>query len=284
MKKLLAKPLIDQEIESLKNRVEQLKNKGVNPCLKIVLVGQDPASLIYTRNKKRFGDQVGADVEILRLDADIIKSEFLAQMIQLSQNQKVHGIIVQLPIPSHLQDIDLENLVPPNKDVDGFNFQNIGALIKGETSKSFISCTPKGIMELLNYYQLDLAGKHAVVIGRSMIVGKPLSMLLTNANATVTLCHSKTLKLHEHTRRADFIFSAVGKSEYLDENYIGSNLPVVVDVGINRNQQGKLVGDVNFERVAPLCSAITPVPGGVGPLTIMSLMQNLLQAAENSIA
>ena len=204
-------------------------------------------------------------------------------ILELAQDQKVHGLLVQLPLPKHLHKIDLKELIPAEKDVDGFHYLNLGKLIASNTSDSFIPCTPKGILQLLNYNHISLEGKHAVIIGRSLIVGKPLSVLLTNHNATVTLCHSYTQNLERLTKEADIIFVAIGIPNFLGKTYLSNTKKqIIIDIGINTRPDKKLCGDVNFNEIQNLVEAITPVPGGIGPLTILSLTQNLLLAAERS--
>lgn len=281
---LRSKPVVDHHLQDLKQECEQLKAKGVNPSLKIILVGDDPASQVYTNLKKKFCAKWGADCEIVKLAADVSKQEFLDRVEGVVQDPAVHGVIIQVPVPEQLKGIDLEKLIPPEKDVDGFHFQNVGSTLKEDgQAQTLTSCTPKGIITLLDFYQIPIEGKHAVVIGRSMIVGKPLACLLINRNATVTVCHSRTKNLAHFTKQADLIFCAIGKAKFLNSDHIGSNNPVVVDVGTNQLPNGKLCGDVDYDSVYDQVSAISPVPGGVGPLTILTLAQNLLQAAKNSL-
>ncbi|MBK23932.1 MAG: bifunctional methylenetetrahydrofolate dehydrogenase/methenyltetrahydrofolate cyclohydrolase [Halobacteriovorax sp.] len=278
-------PLVEKELESLRERCESLKSKGVTPSMKVLLVGENKASLIYTRNKKKFCEKFGADCEIINLSEEILESEFLAKVKEISERNDVHGCFVQLPLPKHLQHIDCGALISPEKDVDGFHVHNIGELFKGDPkSNGLMPCTPQGVVNLIEYYGNDLSGKNVVIIGRSLIVGKPLSLLLLNKNATVTVCHSRTKDLPEHTKRADIIVSAVGRPRFLTSDYLSKDKnQILVDVGINHDSEGKLCGDMDYENIKDKCAAITPVPGGVGPLTILSLAQNLLQAAENSL-
>lgn len=276
---LKAKPVVDQSVEELRRKCQELKERGINPAMRVILVGNHKPSLIYTRNKKRFCEKIGADCEILHWPEDIDEQKFLKQVEETGKDPKVHGLFIQLPLPKHLEHLKVGELVPPAKDVDGFHSRNTGALYSGLTGdKILLPCTPKGIVTLLNHYNIKLAGTHIVVIGRSKIVGRPMAMLATNQNATVTLCHSHTKNLEKHTQRADIIISAVGKPRFLNKSYIGDNQPVIVDVGINHDANGKLCGDVDFDDVQEIVKAITPVPGGVGPMTILSLVQNLLQA------
>ncbi len=275
---LLAKPLIDQKLSQLKKQCQQLKAQGVKPCMKVILVGHHPPSLIYTRNKKKKCEEVGIDCEILHYPEDITADNFTQQVMSITQDPNIHGCFIQLPVPAQLQSLDLAALIPPDKDVDGFHSTNIASLYHHQPENRYLQpCTPKGIINLLKFYNIPVKGKHAVVIGRSAIVGKPMALMLLNQDATVTLCHSRTPDIPQWTRQADLIISAVGKPQFLNRDFIGKNRPVVIDVGINRNTEGKLCGDADFESIKDLCSAITPVPGGVGPLTILSLVENLLK-------
>ena len=281
---LKSAPVVSHFTQLLESQTNELKKQGVTPSMKVFLVGEHPPSMIYTRNKKRFIEKFGGDCEIIKLPESISEKDFLNKVKSVTSDDSVHGVFIQLPVPSQLQSIDIGNLIPPEKDVDGFSDKNLSALIKGSTGEdALISCTPKGVLTLLDFYKIPLERKNIVVIGRSLIVGKPMSLLGTNRNATVTICHSKTNNLKEHTRTADIIISAVGISKFLNKDYIGTNNPVVIDVGINHDEDGKLCGDIDYQDVKDLCSAITPVPGGVGPMTILSLAQNLLQAASKSL-
>ena len=284
---LISKPIIEQELENLKIRCDKLKNRGITPNLQVLLVGNNKASKIYTNRKKKFCESFGAKCDIHHLNENISVDEFINELNKISSDKNVHGTFVQLPLPKQLANLEVEKLIPAEKDVDGFHPFNLFALLSDDKkSDYFRPCTPYGVMNLLKYYNISISGKHAVIIGRSMIVGKPMQMLLTNANATVTLCHSKTQNLSELTKKADIIISAIGKPKFLNETYIHpdqKNKTVVIDVGINTDQDGNLCGDVDFDKVSPLVYAITPVPGGVGPLTILTLSQNLLQAAEKII-
>ncbi|OFZ25529.1 MAG: hypothetical protein A2381_17390 [Bdellovibrionales bacterium RIFOXYB1_FULL_37_110] len=284
---LISKPIIDQELESLKIRCNKLKKNGIIPNLQVLLVGNNKASKIYTNRKKKFCESFGAKCDIHHLDENISVNDFVIELNKISSAANVHGAFVQLPLPKHLANLEIEKLIPAEKDVDGFHPFNLFSLLSDNKKNDYFRpCTPYGVMSLLKYYNISVSGKHAVIIGRSMIVGKPMQMLLTNANATVTLCHSKTENLSELTQKADIIVSAIGKPNFLNETFIHpsqKNKTVVIDVGINTNQDGNLCGDVDFNKVSPLVYAITPVPGGVGPLTILTLSQNLLQAAEKNI-
>lgn len=275
-KPLLAKPVVDAAISRLSSQVSSWRERGIIPTIKVLLVGNHPPSLIYTRNKKRFIESLGADCEIIHLDETVTAKDFLAKANAIASNPEVHGCFVQLPLPKHLATIDVSTLFPATKDVDGFHSDNLKALISGDESGGLMPCTPKGIMTMLRHYGFDPAGKRAVVIGRSMIVGKPMALMLTNANATVSICHSKTSDIASYTKDADLIVVAVGKKDFLQAHHLGDNKPWVIDVGQN------VVDDVLFGDVAAAafekCGALTPVPGGVGPMTICSLGENLLQA------
>ncbi len=277
---LKAEVLRREGLKTLKLRTESLKTEGIVPMLKVLLVGDNSASVIYTNNKKKYVESFGGLCHILKINKTIKEKEFLNIVQHISKDSHVHGILIQLPLPKGpLSSLVLGPLVPPSKDVDGFHPVNFHRLVVGDNS-ALLPCTPKGVISLLEYYNISLESKNIAVIGRSMIVGKPLAALLTNKNATVTLCHSGTKALEDITKRCDIIISAVGKENFLGKKHIGNNRPVVVDVGMNRNHKGQVCGDVNFDEVAPLTSAITPVPGGVGPMTVHSLAQNLLQATE----
>ncbi|ATH09348.1 bifunctional 5,10-methylene-tetrahydrofolate dehydrogenase/5,10-methylene-tetrahydrofolate cyclohydrolase [Halobacteriovorax marinus] len=282
---LKSAPIVKKSLEELSARSKALIDSGITPCMKVILVGDNPASIIYTRNKKRFMEKFGAECEIIKLDKDLTEKEFLARVDQISGDEKTHGCFVQLPLPKHLSHIDVGELIPPHKDVDGFNKANIISLYKGETGEgSLIPCTPKGIVTLCDYYGIELSSKNIVVIGRSLIVGKPLSMLLSNHNATITLCHSKTKNLEAHTKAADIIITAIGVPKFLKREHLSdSKEQYIIDVGINQNEDGTLCGDVDFKNVSDHVAGLTPVPGGIGPMTILSLAQNLLQAAEKSL-
>jgi methylenetetrahydrofolate dehydrogenase (NADP+)/methenyltetrahydrofolate cyclohydrolase len=284
MSKLLkAAPFVEEKLEHLKLMCAELKDKGLTPRMEVILVGVHRASKLYTTKKKKFCESFGAECEIHRLDEKIDEASFLRKLKEMAENPKVHGCFVQLPLPDHLSGLDVAHLIPPEKDVDGFHPENLYNVMLG-SGKALWPCTPLGIMQLLEYYQIPVLSKHVVIIGRSMIVGKPLAQMMTNANATVTLCHSRTKNLHEYTKQADIIVSAVGRSRYLNESYLNEGgQQVLIDVGINHDEEGKLCGDIDAEKIKDKVHAYTPVPGGVGPLTILSLSQNLLQAAKNHL-
>ncbi len=278
-RELAAKPLRDKELAVLQSQCEELKRQGVWPHLKVILVGDHPPSVIYTRNKKAFCESFGARCEIVNLDKGLSEQDFLEALSKITNDEDVHGCFVQLPLPKHLAHLDVGKLIPPEKDVDGFHPLNLARILEGDED-GLIPCTPKGIMTLLKFNKIDVAGKHVVIIGRSLIVGKPLSLLMTNHNATVTLCHSRTRDLAAHTLQADIIVTAVGVHKVIGPEHLRkSGDQILIDVGMNKNEEGALCGDMDLEPMKKHCSAYTPVPGGVGPMTIFSLAQNLLQAA-----
>lgn len=264
--------------ERIRNEVTQFAEKtGKRPGLAVVIVGEDPASQVYVRNKKRACEEVGMYSEEYALPATTTENELLALVEKLNQDPKINGILVQLPLPQHLDAEKVILAIDPRKDVDAFHPQNVGKIMIG--NYSFLPCTPAGVMELLKHYGIDLCGKHCVIIGRSNIVGKPQAMLMLKENATVTICHSRTKNLAEITKQADVVVAAVGKPGFVTADMIKEGA-VVVDVGINRTAEGKLCGDVDFASVESKASYITPVPGGVGPMTITMLLQNTLTAAK----
>lgn len=251
--------------------------RGYAPGLAVVIVGEDPASQVYVRNKARACEEVGFYSEVHRLPAETTQDELNALIDRLNASQNIHGILVQLPLPRHLDAEAVTLRIDPRKDVDAFHPYNVGKILLGDPV--FLPCTPAGIMELLRRSGIDPAGKRCVVVGRSNIVGKPMALLLLAANGTVTVCHSRTVGLADLTREADILVSAVGRPNFITADMVRPGA-VVIDVGMNRDASGKLVGDVDFPSVAPLCSFITPVPGGVGPMTITMLLRNTLVAAE----
>lgn len=260
--------------------VEELKNsKGVTPGLAAVLVGDDPASEIYVRNKRKACEKVGIYSEEHKLPAETTEEELLALVDKLNNDPKINGILVQLPLPDHINETNILRNVTPLKDVDGFHPENVGMLVEG--NPRFISCTPYGIIKMLDYYNIDIKGAEAVVVGRSNIVGKPIGMLLLHRHATVTTCHSRTKDLGEVTRRADILVAAIGRANFITADMVKDGA-VVIDVGINRNDEGKLTGDVDFGNLSDKVSYITPVPGGVGPMTITMLLWNTLESAKLS--
>ena len=258
-------------------KVKELKaQKGIIPGLAVIIVGEDPASKVYVRNKHRACEEVGFASFGYELPTETTEEELLSLVDKLNHDDAVHGILVQLPLPKHLNEEKILLAIDPRKDVDAFHPYNVGKIMIG--NYDFLPCTPAGVMELLRRSNIEISGKECVVVGRSNIVGKPQAMLLLQANGTVTICHSRTKDLREVCRRADILIAAIGKPEFFDASYVKEGA-VVIDVGINRRADGKLCGDVNYEDVAPHTSYITPVPGGVGPMTIAMLMQNTLTAA-----
>lgn len=263
--------------QGLEPRVEALKAKGVTPGLTVVVVGDDPASAIYVRNKERASNKLGMNGTVLRLSGETTQEELLTVVRKLNADDSIHGILVQLPLPKHIDEHAILREIDPDKDVDGFHAMNAGRLLNGE--KGFVACTPKGVMRLLETTGVDLNGKNAVVVGRSNIVGKPMALLLLQKNCTVTIAHSRTRNLADVTRAADILVVAVGRAGMITGDMIKPGA-VVMDVGINR-VDGKVVGDVDFESAKEVASYITPVPGGVGAMTIAMLMENTVEAAEN---
>ena len=263
----------------LKDEVEKLKkDENIHPKLAVIMVGSDPASQIYVRNKSKACDEIGIEFEEFLLDENTTQKELLDLIDKLNENEKVNGILLQSPIPKNLDINEAFRRISPEKDVDGFNPVNVGKLTLGQ--KGFISCTPCGVIKMLEEYNIDIEGKNAVVLGRSNIVGKPMSQCLLNKNATVTICHSKTKNINDITKNADIIVAAIGKKEFVKGDMVKEGA-VVIDVGINRGEDGKLKGDVDFEEVSKKASYITPVPGGVGPMTIAMLMTNVVKAAKD---
>ena len=263
--------------EQIKNDVENLKKVGC-PCgigLAVILVGDDPASQVYVRNKIKACDEVGIKSFLCKLPAESTFDEVAGTINYLNENPDVSGMILQLPLPKHLDENALIDLIDPDKDVDGCHYVQKGRLWTGRDS--LVACTPYGVMKLLDYYNIPLEGKNAVVIGRSNLVGKPLAQLLLDRNCTVTICHSRTKNLAEITSRADIVCVAIGKAKFLKADMVKDGA-VVIDVGMDRDENGKLCGDVDFADVAPKCSYITPVPGGVGPMTVTMLLANTVKA------
>lgn len=266
--------------EELALRVQRLKEKGVMPGLAVILVGDDPASQIYVKNKELGCQQVGIHSVTIRLPETASQAELEAQIDKLNADASIHGILVQLPLPQGLDEAAALARILPEKDVDGFHLLNAGKLFTGQ--RGVVACTPKGAMEMLHRTGIGLSGKEAVVVGRSNIVGKPMAMLLLQENATVTICHSRTANLAEHTRRADVLVAAVGKPRFITADMVKPGA-IVIDVGINR-VDGKVVGDVDFDAVREVAAWITPVPGGVGRMTITMLLANTIEAAERMVS
>ena len=275
-------------LEELAKKVQAFEVR--KPCVVFIRVGEDPASVSYVRKKEKTAAKIGIESRLLVFPESLTENELLDKISELNEDPSVHGILVQAPLPSHMDDRKVFNHVSPNKDVDGFNATNLGLLCQ-ENEDAFASCTPAGILELLKRTKVDTTGKHVVVLGRSLIVGKPVGMLLLQkgvpGNATVTYCHSRTPDLANHTRQADILIAAIGKPHFVDKSMVKPGA-IVIDVGINRipdesRKSGfRLVGDVDFEEVAPVSSHITPVPGGVGPMTVAMLMKNTVKAFEQS--
>ncbi len=263
--------------ERIRKETEALKEKGITPGLAVVIVGDDPASRTYVNNKKKACERVGFHSEEYALSATTTQEKLLALVKELNQRPEINGILVQSPLPKGLDEKMIVENIDPNKDVDAFHAVNVGKIMIGDFS--FLPCTPAGVIELLDYEGIDIAGKECVVLGRSNIVGKPMAMLLLHRNGTVTICHSRTKNLQEVCARADILVAAVGKPGFVTGDMVKEGA-VVIDVGINRNAEGKLCGDVDFDSVAPKAAYLTPVPGGVGPMTIAMLMQNTLTAAK----
>lgn len=264
----------------LKLRTEKLKEKGITPGLAVILVGEDPASKVYVNNKEKACIELGFYSEKYLLPEDTTEETLLNLIDKLNADEKIDGILVQLPLPRHLDEKKVTERILPIKDVDCFHPVNIGKVLTGDGV--FAPCTPAGVMEMLKYSDISVSGKNAVVIGRSNIVGKPMAMLLLKENATVTICHSKTKNLKEHTLNADILIAAVGRANFVKADMVKEGA-VVIDVGINRNKEGKLCGDVDFSEVSKKASYISPVPGGVGPMTITELMKNTLLSAEEKL-
>lgn len=263
--------------EAIKNEVAELKEKGVTPGLAVIIVGDDPASRVYVNNKKKACADLGMLSEEYALPAETTNEELLGLINELNGRKDINGILCQLPLPRHLDEKAVINAIAPEKDVDAFHPINVGGIMTGDYS--FLPCTPAGVMQMLKHYDIQTAGKHCVVIGRSNIVGKPMAMLMLHANATVTICHSRTANLAEECKRADILIAAVGKPKFVTPDMVKEGA-VVIDVGMDRDENGKLCGDVDFDAVEPICGAISPVPGGVGPMTISMLMRNTLTAAK----
>ena len=269
------KKLAKEIREDLKIKCEELKEKGIKPKLAVVMVGNDKASQVYVRNKSKVCDEIGIEFEEHLLEENIEQKVLIELLERLNKDSNVHGILLQSPIPAHLDINEAFRTIAPEKDVDGFNPVNVGKLCLNQDT--FVSCTPYGIMKMFETYNIDLTGKDVTIIGRSNIVGKPLIQCCLNKNATVTVCHSKTKDLKQHTQNADIVIAAIGKSKFVTSDMIKQGA-VVIDVGINRSDDGTLTGDVDYENVYNKASYITPVPGGVGPMTIAMLMNNVIKA------
>ncbi len=265
---------------NLAPRVAALKAKGVTPKLVVVLIGDHAASASYVRQKEKYAVKCAMESEVRRFDESVTEAEVLGELEAINADDTIHGVIVQLPVPKHISVPKVLSTIAPHKDVDGFHAENIGKLVQGEPCLQ--CCTPKGIMTMLRESGTELSGANAVVVGRSNIVGKPIAALLLNANATVTTCHSRTRNLVMHTKMADVLVIAVGRPQMINADHVKEGA-VVIDVGIHRMEDGKLCGDVDFESVKDIVKLITPVPGGVGPMTVVSLIENTIEAAEKSV-
>ncbi|BBN99059.1 bifunctional methylenetetrahydrofolate dehydrogenase/methenyltetrahydrofolate cyclohydrolase FolD [Sporolactobacillus terrae] len=257
-------------------QVELMKQKGTTPGLAVLLIGDHPASVSYVKGKVSDCQEVGIHSQLIRLPGDVAEAELLNQITKLNVDRRIHAILVQLPLPSHISEQKVVQAIRPEKDVDGFHPVNIGRIVTGQPG--FVSCTPAGILEMLRTIHLPIAGKHVVIVGRSNIVGKPVSLLFLNRDATVTVCHSKSKPLSLYTKQADILIVAAGKASLIHADDIKPGA-VVIDVGMNRNARGKLVGDVAFDEVKEKAGYLTPVPGGVGPMTRVMLLENTLTAA-----
>ena len=269
------KAIAAQIKEECKNEVLQLKKEKITVCLAVIQVGNDPASSVYVNNKKKACEYIGIESLSFELEENTTENQLMELITELNQRADVNGILVQLPLPKHIDEDKIIRSIDPKKDVDGFHPQNVGSLCIGEPG--FVSCTPAGIIELCKSSNIEMEGKECVVVGRSNIVGKPMALLLLRENATVTIAHSKTKHLKEVCKRADILIVAVGKPKIITKEYVKEGA-AVIDVGIHRLEDKRLCGDVDFDSVAPICSAITPVPGGVGPMTIAMLMHNCVES------
>lgn len=276
---LNGKKLAKKVREEVKAEVDKLKLQGINPKLAVIMVGNDSASAVYVKNKSNACKDTGIEFQEFLLPEETTEQEVLELINKLNLDDSIHGILLQSPVPKHINIDKAFDTISPDKDVDGFNAVNVGRLTIGKDC--FISCTPYGIMRILEEYNIDVKGKRAVVIGRSNIVGKPMLQCLLSKDATVTICHSKTQNLSEVVKEADIVVAAIGKPNFITGNMIKDGA-VVIDVGINRMEDGKLCGDVNFEEASSKASYITPVPGGVGPMTVAMLVENVVKAAKNS--
>lgn len=271
------KVISNQIKEELKKETAELKARGITPCLAVVLVGNDPASAIYVRNKQKACEYIGIDSRTYELPEDTTEEELENLVLSLNRDEKIHGLLVQLPLPEHLDEEKISGMIDPKKDVDGFLEESIGALCLGK--EGFQSCTPAGVIQLIKRSGFEIEGKECVVIGRSNNVGKPMALLLLQENGTVTIAHSRTKNLKDVAKRADILVAAIGKPKFITEEYVKEGA-VVIDIGMHRGEDGKLCGDVDFDRVKEKAGAITPVPGGVGVMTVAMLMYNCVKAAK----
>ena len=279
MVQLIDGKLISAQIkDELKAEVAQMKEKGIIPCLAVIQVGNDPASSVYVNNKKKACAYIGIESLSYELEETISQDALLELISELNENEKVNGILGQLPLPKHIDENAVIDAITPSKDVDGFHPETVGNMCIG--TRGFLPCTPAGVIQLLKRSNIEIEGKECVIIGRSNIVGKPMAMLLLRENGTVTITHSRTKKLKEVTKRADILVVAIGKPKFVTKDFVKEGA-VVIDVGIHRNEDNKLCGDVDFDDVVEKVSAITPVPGGVGPMTIAMLMNNCVETVRN---
>ena len=279
MAKLIDGKLISTQIkDELRDEVAELKNKGIVPCLAVIQVGNDPASSVYVNNKKKACAYIGIESLSYELEETVSQDALLELIFELNENEKVNGILVQLPLPKHIDENAVIDAITPSKDVDGFHPETVGNMCIG--TRGFLPCTPAGVVQLLKRSNIEIEGKECVIIGRSNIVGKPMAMLLLRENGTVTITHSRTKDLKEVTKRADILVVAIGKPKFVTKDFIKEGA-VIIDVGIHRNEDNKLCGDVDFDDVVEKVSAITPVPGGVGPMTIAMLMNNCVETVRN---
>lgn len=270
---------VSQKIrEELKEECEEIRKQGIIPKLAVIMVGDNPASKVYVKNKNKACQEIGIEYEEYFLNSEITQEKLIELIEDLNTRKDINGILLQSPIPNHLDINEAFRKISPEKDVDGFHPENVGKLILNQDT--FVSCTPYGIMKLFAEYNIDLTGKHVVILGRSNIVGKPLISCCLNRNATVTVCHSKTENLEEHTKKADILIVAIGRANFVKKEMVKEGA-VIIDVGINRTDEGKLTGDVDFENAKDVAGYITPVPGGVGPMTIAMLMNNVIKAARS---
>lgn len=281
MAKLIdGKEIADKKKNEIAKEVEALRAAGVTPGLAAIIVGKNPSSLTYVRSKEKTSKSLGMRSVLIEMPENTSEQELLSKITELNNDNAIHGILVQLPLPSQINEANIIEAIVPEKDVDGFHPINVGRMMTGKDA--FLPCTPYGIMVLLQENKIEVAGKHVVVVGRSNIVGKPSGQLFLNENATVTYCHSKTVDIESFTKRADILVVAVGRPRFITADFVKEGA-VVIDVGINRNSEGKLCGDVDFDVVKEIAGYITPVPGGVGPMTITMLMYNTLKSAKRAV-
>lgn len=273
------KEIATQLRAEMKTEVSRLKEKGITPGLAVIIVGDDPASHSYVKGKKKACEEVGIYNRLIEHSSTLSEEDLLKEIDQLNEDDSIHGILVQLPLPQHIDEKKVIEQISPEKDVDGFHPINVGRMMTGQ--RAFLPCTPYGVLKMVQLQNINIEGKHVVVVGRSNIVGKPVGQLFLNENATVTYCHSRTMELKKITKQADILIVAVGKANFIGKDHIKDGA-VVIDVGVNRLDTGKLCGDVMFEEAKEVASYLTPVPGGVGPLTITMLLQNTIEAAQRS--